>query len=95
MTNYLASKYSNEIERKYIEVEADTLDNLLKTRGINEVNWIKIDVEGAELEVLKGAAGILSKSSDLALFVEVHSDDLVGPYWNYAVSTDSKYNLKR
>jgi FkbM family methyltransferase len=79
MTNYLASKYSNEIERKYIEVEADTLDNLLKARGINEVNWIKIDVEGAELEVLKGAAGILSKSRDLALFVEVHTDDLVRP----------------
>ena len=34
---------------------------------------------GAELEVLKGAAGILSKSKDLALFVEVHSDDLVRP----------------
>jgi FkbM family methyltransferase len=38
------------------------LDNLLKARAINEVNWIKIDVEGAELEVLKGAAGILSKT---------------------------------
>jgi FkbM family methyltransferase len=95
MTNYLASKYSNEIERKYIEVEADTLDNLLGQLAIDEANCIKVHAEGAELEVLKGAAGILSKSSDLALFVEVHSDDLVGPYWNYAVSTDSKYNLKR
>jgi FkbM family methyltransferase len=55
MTKYLTSKYSNEIQRRYIEVEADTLDNLLKVRGINEVNWIKIDVEGAEYEVLKGA----------------------------------------
>jgi FkbM family methyltransferase len=55
MTKYLISKYSNEIQRRYIEVEADTLDNLLKVRGINEVNWIKIDVEGAEYEVLKGA----------------------------------------
>jgi FkbM family methyltransferase len=27
MTNYLVSKYSKEIERRYIEVEADTLDN--------------------------------------------------------------------
>ena len=55
MTNYLSTKYSKEIERRYLEVEADTLDNLLKSRGINRVDWIKIDVEGAEYEVLKGA----------------------------------------
>jgi hypothetical protein len=95
MTNYLDSKYSNEIEQRFIEVEADTLDNLLKIRGINEVNWIKIDVEGAKLEVLKGATGILSKSRDLALFIEVHSADLVRPLLEYAVPMDSKYNLKR
>ena len=62
-----------------IGVSADTLDNLLKQLAIYEPDWVKVDVEGAELEVLKGAAGILSKSRDLALFVEVHSDDLVRP----------------
>ena len=79
MTNYLASKYSNEIERKYIEVEADTLDNLLKVRGINEVNWIKIDVEGAELEVLKGAREILSTNTRISILVEIHGKDTYGP----------------
>jgi FkbM family methyltransferase len=79
MTNYLASKYSNEIERKYIEVEADTLDNLLKARGINEVNWIKIDVEGAELEVLKGAREILSTNTRMSILVEIHGKDTYGP----------------
>jgi FkbM family methyltransferase len=79
MTNYLASKYSKEIERRYIEVEADTLDNLLKVRGINEVNWIKIDVEGAEYEVLKGAKEILSASKDISILVEVHGKDTYGP----------------
>src|SRR5918912_1225509 len=44
-------------EEKFVEVNADTLDNLLQRNGISnaEVNWLKIDVEGAELEVLKGA----------------------------------------
>lgn len=79
MTNYLATKYSEEIERRYIEVEADTLDNLLKIRGINKVNWIKIDVEGAEYEVLKGAKELLSANQYVSILVEVHGKDTYGP----------------
>ena len=81
----LYSSYSTVQERagqnpqQYIEVSADNLDNLLGQLAIDEANLIKVDVEGAELEVLKGATGILSKSRDLALFVEVHSADLVRP----------------
>jgi len=70
---------SGQSLQSYIEVNAHTLDNLLRQLDIDEVNWIKVDVEGAELEVLKGSAGILSKSRDLSLLLEVHSSDLVGP----------------
>ena len=79
MTNYLSTKYNNEIERKYVEVEADTLDNLLKSSGITTVNWIKIDVEGAEYEVLKGAREILSTNKPISILVEVHGKDTYGP----------------
>ena len=79
MTNYLSTKYNNEIERKYIEVEADTLDNLLKSSGITTVNWIKIDVEGAEYEVLKGAREILSTNKPISILVEVHGKETYGP----------------
>jgi FkbM family methyltransferase len=79
MTNYLISKYSEGIEKKYIEVEAYTLDNLLQISGINQVNWIKIDVEGAEYEVLRGAKEILSANSDIAILVEVHGKETYGP----------------
>ena len=79
MSNYLTSKYNKEIERKYIEVQADTLDNLLKVNGIKEVNWIKIDVEGAELEVLKGAKEILSTNTRISILVEVHGRDTYEP----------------
>jgi FkbM family methyltransferase len=81
----LYSNYSIIQERagqslqSFIEVSADTLDNLLRQVGIDEANWIKVDVEGAELEVLKGAAGILSRSSDISILVEVHSPDLLRP----------------
>ncbi len=79
MTNYLSTKYNNEIERKFVEVEADTLDNLLKSSGITTVNWIKIDVEGAEYEVLKGAGEILSTNKPISILVEVHGKETYGP----------------
>jgi FkbM family methyltransferase len=64
-------------EEKFIEVNANTLDNLLQQNGINhaDINWIKIDVEGAEFEVLKGATNILSNSKSIALLVEIHGQD--------------------
>jgi FkbM family methyltransferase len=95
MTNYLASKYSNEIERRYIEVEADTLDNFLKVRGINQVNWIKIDVEGAEYEVLKGAKEILSASKDISILVEVHGKDTYGPTIELLRSNNFKIEFEK
>src|SRR5215207_4662485 len=48
------AQYNNE--KKFVEVKANTLDYLLQLSGIKheQVNWIKIDVEGAEYDVLKG-----------------------------------------
>jgi FkbM family methyltransferase len=60
-------------EEKFVEVNANTLDYLLQSKGIKQVNWIKIDVEGAEFEVLKGASNVLSNSKDIALLIEVHN----------------------
>src|SRR5919106_432356 len=60
-------------EDKFVEVSANTLDYFLQLKGIMEVNWVKIDVEGAEFEVLKGATNVLSKSKDIALLIEVHN----------------------
>ncbi|HZB98755.1 MAG TPA: FkbM family methyltransferase [Nitrososphaeraceae archaeon] len=59
-------------EDKFVEVNADTLDNLLQQIRIKQVNWIKIDVEGAEFEVLKGAHNLLLNSKNIVLLMEVH-----------------------
>ncbi len=45
-----------------IELEADTLDNQFKENQINDVDFIKLDTQGTELLVLKGAVGILANS---------------------------------
>src|SRR5829696_3347330 len=61
-------------EKKFVEINANTLYYLLQSNGIkHEVNWIKIDVEGAEYEVLKGAKNIISKSNNISLLVEIHN----------------------
>jgi FkbM family methyltransferase len=46
-----------------IEVEADCLDNIVAELGLSHVDFIKIDVEGAEPEALRGAEGTLTSPS--------------------------------
>lgn len=70
-----APAYSGFKRRKYaiknpdieqIEVEAKTLDEVI---GENQkIDFIKIDVEGAEMEVLEGAKIIILKNKPLVLF---------------------------
>jgi FkbM family methyltransferase len=48
------------------ECEADTLDRRLRDAG--PVSFLKVDVEGHELEVFRGAAGTLSTHSPAVLF---------------------------
>jgi FkbM family methyltransferase len=66
---------SNRLETgRFMEIKANTLDHLIESERIpsEQINWIKIDVEGAELEVLKGADHILSKSNNISLLIEIH-----------------------
>jgi hypothetical protein len=77
-------------QEKFVEVNANTLDYLLQLNKIRqeEVNWIKIDVEGAEFEVLKGASNVLSKSKDVAILMELH-----GPPHIYRPKVEELVNL--
>ena len=83
-------------EEKFVEVNADTLDNLLQRNGISnaEVNWLKIDVEGAELEVLKGAQAIISNSKRIALLIEVHNIEQGKNLYMPIMDLLQKYNFK-
>jgi FkbM family methyltransferase len=44
-----------------IEVQAVTLDGYCSAAGVDRIDLLKIDVEGAEFEVLKGARQLLSE----------------------------------
>ena len=54
------------------EAPVETLDGICAARGIAEVHLIKIDVEGAEADVLRGAARTLAASPRLTLLIELH-----------------------
>lgn len=58
----------------YIKVKAKSLDIVLKELNVNQVNWIKIDVEGAEYEVLQGLEKTLKNNSP-KLIVEVKKEN--------------------
>jgi FkbM family methyltransferase len=53
-----------------VGVAATTLDNYLASGKVGFVNFLKIDVEGFELEVLRGAEHALSKKEIGAIYFE-------------------------
>ena len=58
--------YPKDEQVETIQIQLDTLDNQLKQH--DRVDMIKIDVEGAELEVLKGAKKIIEKFHPIIVF---------------------------
>ncbi len=52
-------------------IQVHPLDSVLTERGIGPVNFIKLDCEGADLEVLQGAERLLHQPQTLGVLVEV------------------------
>jgi len=55
--------------RCFVEIEVDTLDDILRDLKINHVGLLKMDIEGAEIEALKGAEDTLN-AENLKLVIE-------------------------
>jgi FkbM family methyltransferase len=54
-----------------VAVAVRRLDDVLAERGISHVDYIKIDVEGFELAVLRGAIGTLAANPDIVVQTEL------------------------
>lgn len=66
--------YDNELfsEGKKVTIQCDTLDNMMKNLDVERVNYLKMDIEGAEIEALKGAKNLLSNYSPNLLIEALH-----------------------
>jgi len=69
--------YPDPLLRGEETIEADTLDNICRRYGIASAQFIKIDVQGAEAQVIRGAKGLLAASSDCVLMTE---------FWPYGLA---------
>jgi len=62
--------YQPSESRKSIEIESIRLDDYIKNAGIDKVNIIKMDIQGAEGLALQGMHEVLTKNKDLTIFTE-------------------------
>ena len=59
----------------FVEVESVTLDDYMKKLSLDDkVNFIKIDVEGFEPNVLEGSKKVLEKNNHLKIFTEFNRE---------------------
>jgi len=58
-----------ENENNYISVEVKSLDSLLSELQIEKIDILKIDTEGSEVPILKGAKETLKKNNQMKIFV--------------------------
>ncbi len=69
--------YADPLCPEAIRVDADPLDSLMEREAVDEINLLKIDVQGAEAKVVAGALGILGRSAHCVLMTE---------FWPYGLS---------
>ena len=65
--------------KEKIEVNISKLDEILKNESLNGKNLLKIDTEGFELEVLKGATKTLESISYLVLELRIENINTYNP----------------
>ena len=89
-----ANSVSNDWGRGYVWVQAMSLDEILHGLNIAKVDFVKIDVEGAELDVLKGFTGFMEKNKP-CIIVEIWEEDKTRFEEIRAFVEEKKYDMER
>ena len=62
--------------RGVMQVPTLSLDTYCKNNTISHIDFVRMDVEGHEIEVVKGGCDILQRSEDCLIFMELHTRQL-------------------
>jgi len=88
MINLLSDSESNSIKfhkhtinKELIEI--DTIDNFSSTNSIKQIDFVKIDTEGYEIEVLKGSENLLKNQKISFILTECEILKSEGHYTNF------------
>jgi FkbM family methyltransferase len=74
-----------------VELEVTTLDDFCEAEAIEEIDFLQVDVQGADLQVLEGASKVLERST-LAVQIEVEFSHL---YTNQPLFSDIDAYLRK
>lgn len=65
----LSSKYKFDEDVTQIEVTQQTLDDWFVSNGVERIDFLKMDVQGAEIDILKGGSEVITRFRP-AIFAE-------------------------
>ena len=77
------------------DVNTDTIDNYCKDNGIDNIDILKIDTEGSEIEVLEGAKNMLNKTSIILIEVLDEKKKYKEKYQRVIDILEKNYNFKK
>lgn len=65
----------NKVVESIVKVGVTTIDAYVETHGISKVDFIKADIEGAERQMLRGAARVLREHAPMLAICTYHYPD--------------------
>ena len=74
------------------KIYGTTIKNLIENKTLNIPNYIKIDVDGAELVVLESFGNFLKNKQIKSIFIELDLSDKKN--YNECIKTLKSYNFK-
>ncbi len=81
-------------ERTHTEtIHKTSLDLFVANKGIRQIDFIKIDVEGGELDVLRGARNVLSRPPRPVILIEIADSRTAS--WGYQASKICEFLAER